>query len=1787
MARASQNYYPDWEYLNKKNRVFSLNQEMLDKINNIPDVIDNLTSTSSTDALSANMWRELSKQIQSLESWARWLSTWDSRFWIPNTFPGTLPYQYKAWDNYLVSQVSDTANYRPDWSQFIWDRSFVVETSEVHPWDSYIYDWTNWILQVNSPIEVNEYTAWDGIKIDENNEISVKSSAIAWTWLTTDSNNNLIVDSSLIAWKTEIPTNISQLINDRWYITEDDINTKTFYISSSSDLTNAQAALDWYKDGKNPIVSYNDEMYYFKEYQNDYYKKLWFYKNNLTVLEVWNRTMIYRSMLWFDLDSEGTTVTWIRDYNFDTIAEVLDTSTEYSSPFIPQYDWSPTSKKYVDDNDVQKWSTAPWNPTQGMLWYDTTNNVLKSYDGNNWNEVGSDAADINTKTFYLANNQDTVTGQAILDWVLSWKNAIVWHMWKQIYFKYISKTSSRVTFHSEWYEKAWSSMPAPGRYLSYYIMYLNYSGSTLSSIEDYYGDNAVGYLSTVAQNYRYTPSNEYDPATKKYVDDKFSAWNYIDIKNGVISAVWLQENLTAWDNITFYEYCHANTQWPCPDGFHIPTNDEATALLNTWITLWAWTGTDGTSLNNFETYLNAPWTWYYASMLRLQRSWCVERWTSSTFRQWNFGYKFSHTSASAGIELQQTACWTIIRPFKNEWVAPDSSWTTVYDWSSVAQWAWIFHNATEWIISISADWTTRITIADKNLWATQVWNYWDTFTADNIGKMYQWWNNYWFEFSATQPKTSADKVDASWYWPNIYLGGNYYYGDTFIQNSDWWDSSANKNLWWWNDLTWVWCDHMISAESTTYTAWTWINIAQNDEISVDTSIVATQTDLASKQDALTAWDNITIGDAYTTESDMKWPAPDWFHVPLITEWEWLKTIMDWLSLTTWTDWRENLRIPSAGIRNRTDAATGGAGGFGSYWSSSPMSSPYNAHYLYISGADVSLIYEGTRTFGYSIRCFKDSYVVPTSSWTVVQWTLWSAGIFRNQTEWLISITSDWTTWYTIADKNLWATTVWNNWDTLSEANCGKYYQRGNNYWFPFTWNVSTSSTQVDTTGYWPWNYYTGADFIVWIPGSTYDWSNPSNDNLRWWVTQWTWQDCIHNVISSTDTTYTAWNWISIDANNEISVDNTIARASDVNTKTFYLANNSDLVTAQAAYDWWAAGKNPIVIRKYAGIESIPFSVYRLMDNTLEFTALYSWVNDVSYNTKRQRRMEFRTLNWTVNDIIFVNLNYINYIDPTATYSVPFIPTQDGQPATKKYVDDSISWIVIPTYAAWTWLTLNWTTFNVDTTTIATKEDIANLRTFIVVNTLPSVDTANEKAIYMLGPIWTWSDKYEEYIVTRWDYNWTSATTMYPFSVTRNTWDWSILHDSQTSPLSDFNWECYVWAKITAISDETKLPVKLSFRDPDSTDSEWVWLNEPAFVYEQYAYPDWNDLDIYIPWTSSSNRVTVSAEWVMSSSPITREQWPKQRTKIWETSIDLSWYATTSALTTWLAAKQDTLTASTWINIDSSNNISNTLPWPTIASTAPTWTEWALWYDTTNDVLMAHDWTAWKEAWTQMKVLSYGHSTWQDFINAYNENAIVYCKASSNSNPWSWNQWRMAFMAYININNSTWLPTEVEFQYYRSRSDHNSAANQLDQVFVYKLTSAWAWTVTERNTWAKAVAWTWINLWRGSGNMTINADTSVLATQTDLSSINWIVSWQIVPPVSSEWEGRIFYCTTDNTFYKCDWTDWTEIWSWWTPTWAITNNTTWTTTSISQIRCGTEAEYQALWTYQEGIAYMTF
>lgn len=156
-----------------------------------------------------------------------------------------------------------------------------------------------------------------------------------------------------------------------------------------------------------------------------------------------------------------------------------------------------------------------------------------------------------------------------------------------------------------------------------------------------------------------------------------------------------------------------------------------------------------------------------------------------------------------------------------------------------------------------------------------------------------------------------------------------------------------------------------------------------------------------------------------------------------------------------------------------------------------------------------------------------------------------------------------------------------------------------------------------------------------------------------------------------------------------------------------------------------------------------------------------------------------------------------------------------------------------------------------------------------------------------------------------------------------------------------------------------------------------------------------------------------------------------------------------------------------------------------ASTKPTYTasEVGALPDTTSIPSKTSDLTNDSGYITGMEILSYGHSTWSDFITAYTAKKVVYCRASSQSNPASGSQTRLAFMAYVNNADN---PTEVEFQYYRSVSSH-SATQQGDQVYVYKLNKNNGWSVTVRESYTKIAVGAGLKATYSNGTLTISLE----------------------------------------------------------------------------------------------------
>ena len=119
--------------------------------------------------------------------------------------------------------------------------------------------------------------------------------------------------------------------------------------------------------------------------------------------------------------------------------------------------------------------------------------------------------------------------------------------------------------------------------------------------------------------------------------------------------------------------------------------------------------------------------------------------------------------------------------------------------------------------------------------------------------------------------------------------------------------------------------------------------------------------------------------------------------------------------------------------------------------------------------------------------------------------------------------------------------------------------------------------------------------------------------------------------------------------------------------------------------------------------------------------------------------------------------------------------------------------------------------------------------------------------------------------------------------------------------------------------------------------------------------------------------------------------------------------------------------------------------------------------------------------TGMYIAAYGKSSYSDILTAYQANKVVYCRASSNANPATGNQLRMAFLAYVGAETT---PTSFEFQYYRSVRD-KSESQQGDQVFVYTLTSGNQWSVVTREASTKIVAGTGLASSYNNGVLTLN------------------------------------------------------------------------------------------------------
>ena len=324
------------------------------------------------------------------------------------------------------------------------------------------------------------------------------------------------------------------------------------------------------------------------------------------------------------------------------------------------------------------------------------------------------------------------------------------------------------------------------------------------------------------------------------------------------------------------------------------------------------------------------------------------------------------------------------------WEVNANASITHYTWSNISyslNWNELF----TWVGTITITyWTDKITILDRNLWATAAWIgcedpnniAWYGWICKEGDRTYwyqfQWWNNYGFKGTGSI-LSGAEKAT----WSGVY-SNNWYYWTTFIavrtiNPGDYWsDSVANSR------------NH--------YDLWG-----------------GTYSDYISDIDG----DNWKLNPESVT--NRRGPCPENFHVP--SYWELLKLkkmILDY-SYYSVIDIHNKLLMPFAGFRsmNTEEMFLGVSAGF---WSSSPNYS--NSRYFVISNDNEfgSEIYLGTwssRAYSWPIRCFYDKYKI-YSQYFVVTFFNENEQIWNEEVESWGTIPIDIISWYNLT----WLTKEW-------------------------------------------------------------------------------------------------------------------------------------------------------------------------------------------------------------------------------------------------------------------------------------------------------------------------------------------------------------------------------------------------------------------------------------------------------------------------------------------------------------------------------------------------------------------------------------------------------------------------------------------------------------------------------------------------------------------------------------------------------------------------------------------
>ena len=596
------------------------------------------------------------------------------------------------------------------------------------------------------------------------------------------------------------------------------------------------------------------------------------------------------------------------------------------------------SSQWITIMDRNLWATVAWwwidAPVESYgYYYQWWNNYW--FSSNSAAQLKTSYSRVNVSSFDEYYSDVFVRDSS---WMSTWKNLwTAWSQWPCPEWWHIPTTSERDTLKSYYNSSYWTSF-------EWFVNYFNipFAGYRSSNSTIWETNYRIAMWTSSTTNYSYS-NNPYSVwwYTRNTSTSSFYGWTR---SPGMAATVRCFKNSYEWLNsnlhtITFdYRWWKWSTtsinvkhglKWQVPS---VPIRLHSSFLW--WYLLWTNTEFDFTwttitedislyakwSCNNWfienESWTGCSWTYNFDA------NWWFFLWDeSNTVQTLQYSCDWSDCYANVNLknpdrvsqDISQQSWWMFAGWYMKSWI--DGDWWEMFDprtaTTNTAYAKWLPFND----ISIK-DWDqVWFTIMDRNLWAEST-SYWND--LDGMGYYYQWWNNYWFSSSSNVTiRTSSDKVDVSWYWPD-----NYYSSNIFIKSLPW-DLSNNKNLWWW---TW----------DSLETRWEW------------------------------------------TDEDRQWPCPVGYHVPSTLEWNFAYNV--WNSSeekstdedSDYKNFVKDFKLPFAGYRSYYDVTVSSQGTYGYYLSSSPVSNSTSVYALYMKNDwTFNTQYSVATSYGYSLRCFKN------------------------------------------------------------------------------------------------------------------------------------------------------------------------------------------------------------------------------------------------------------------------------------------------------------------------------------------------------------------------------------------------------------------------------------------------------------------------------------------------------------------------------------------------------------------------------------------------------------------------------------------------------------------------------------------------------------------------------------------------------------------------------------------------------------------------------------------------